>query len=876
MATERIEIVVSERGARGVRRSIADIGQGAEQADRQLGLLRRGLTLLGGALAIDQLRRAADSYTNISNRIRLVTNDSEELAAVQAQLFQISQQTRSGFEDNANVYNRLALATKDLGVSQQDVLDLTKSLNQAMIISGVSAQEGAAGLLQLSQGLAAGALQADEFRSVNENIPKLMDIIAKSMGVARGELKKLAGEGKITASVVLNALREAAPELEREFANIRPTISQAFIVMQNAALNFIGSIDQANGISATFAETIIQLANNFDKVALAIAVVAGAAGLAFMVRTVATLSTAFALLGRVAVASLTTALGAVRALVTGFGLLRIAVLTNPLFIAGAAIVGSLVAAFFLFREEIESVINAFGGLRNIANRVIGFIVGGVNTIVEAWSLLPSALGDIAVQSANFLIEQFTRALNGLIFLLNKLPGVNIGESAIFQFENRFAGSAARVGEIAKQQFEQTYGKDFIAIAGKSFEEVQAMFARIANPGSTLDLSSRGVKGGSDRGLTPTLTAQQQSEFDSLLKKINPVLAAEKELAEATKLLDLAQRANLITAAEKTELMDQLNFQLRDQLNPLAAVNRELEKERNLLKLSTEQREIERRVLETVQALREAGVKVTKGMEAALRGEITALQQLNDIREREERLLKSIRGAAKDYKKDMEALENLYQRGEISIDEYTDAVRRLRIEFLETQKDAASGFERAFLKLEESVSDAATAAEDLLTGAFERAGDAVADFVETGKLDLESLVSDFARQLIKLGTQQLLVGGGNLLGFGKGATGGGFNFLNMFGGLFGGLGGLLGFQNGGEFTVGPNTSVANTPGIDNRLVAFRARDGETVTVNRPGERSGATVNIHVHGVTDADSFRRSEGQIYARAIAALQRANQRNN
>lgn len=88
MATERIQIVVSERGARTVRRDIEDIGTGALSAERGLTLLKRTLGSLGVGLALHELVQLADTYTNIQNRLKLVTTSTENLATVTAELFE--------------------------------------------------------------------------------------------------------------------------------------------------------------------------------------------------------------------------------------------------------------------------------------------------------------------------------------------------------------------------------------------------------------------------------------------------------------------------------------------------------------------------------------------------------------------------------------------------------------------------------------------------------------------------------------------------------------------------------------------------------------------------------------------------------------------
>ena len=98
----------------------------------------------------------------------------------------IANATRSDFEATSELYARLANSSKELGVGQEQLLKFTKILNQAIVLSGASAEEAAGGIRQLAQGMASGTLRGDELNSVMENFPKVADIIAQGLGVTRG------------------------------------------------------------------------------------------------------------------------------------------------------------------------------------------------------------------------------------------------------------------------------------------------------------------------------------------------------------------------------------------------------------------------------------------------------------------------------------------------------------------------------------------------------------------------------------------------------------------------------------------------------------------------------------------------------------------
>lgn len=228
-----------------------------------------------------------------------------------------------------------------------------------------------------------------------------------------------------------------------------------------------------------------------------------------------------------------------------------------------------------------------------------------------------------------------------------------------------------------------------------------------------------------------------------------------------------------------------------------------------------------------------------------------------------------------------ALNNARAAGIITLEEEQKLSRRAALDFLEDQTDAASGMQRAFIKLTENATDAAKFTEMVFTDAFKAIEDQVISFVETGTFSFNEFFRNLSRQLIRLGTQQALAGIGgfatNLLG-GQGGFGAKGPSGNRIAGIGGLLTSLLPFQQGGAFTVGANTAVQSIPGIDNRLIAFRARDGEEVTVT-PKAAGGAgavgPTNIIFNVQTkDADSFVRSQSQLQNRALAGINTARRR--
>lgn len=264
----------AEQGGNVVKRTLMGIRQAAGRTDKSLKQtsktmdrtrksafsLGRVMRIAAGAFGIREVFRAANAYQEISNRLRLVTTSGEQLIKVQDKVFDIAQKNRIGFEATAELFQRVARSSETLGLSLDDVAGITDTVAKAITLSGVSAQSANAAIVQLGQGLAAGALRGDELRSVLEQTPRLARAIADGLGVPIGKLRELGQAGKLSAAAVIQSLQDQAGVLEAEFGKTVPTISQAFTVLQNAITRTVGIFTESTGAAGGFADVLIGLA----------------------------------------------------------------------------------------------------------------------------------------------------------------------------------------------------------------------------------------------------------------------------------------------------------------------------------------------------------------------------------------------------------------------------------------------------------------------------------------------------------------------------------------------------------------------------------------------------------------------------------------
>ncbi|EDS8304337.1 tape measure protein [Salmonella enterica subsp. enterica serovar Java] len=272
-----IEYVIKADTAQLLRadKQVRDVTDGMEggfkRADKaassltsSFGSLSRVATSLMAILSVQQVSQYADAWTTLNNKLANAIRPSEQLVDVTERVFNITQQTRGSLDATASLYARLERATREYGTSADDLAKLTTIINQGFVVSGATAQEAENAIIQLSQGLASGALRGEEFNSVNEQGNRLIVALADSMGVGIGQMRQMAAAGKLTTDVVVKGLLSQGVTIGNEFANTTKTISQALQVAGNNITKFFGENSTVKTGTAIFSDAVISVSENID------------------------------------------------------------------------------------------------------------------------------------------------------------------------------------------------------------------------------------------------------------------------------------------------------------------------------------------------------------------------------------------------------------------------------------------------------------------------------------------------------------------------------------------------------------------------------------------------------------------------------------
>ena len=251
---------VVQRAFIGMGGSLGSVGSVFTGVSAVAGGLTTAIVALGAAAATSAvaIAKAGDEATATMARLASSTGGVAQATQVYEQLFKLSQQTGVAVAESAGAFSRFAVAAKEIGGTNAQVLQLVSGIQKAGIVAGTSAAEAAASVQQLGQALASGTLQGDELRSLLENMPQLAQKLAQELGVSIGQLRQMGSEGKLTADTVFPALLRATEKIGAEFEKMPVTMSRAKDILLAATQDFGERLDRITGLSQTFARFMQQ------------------------------------------------------------------------------------------------------------------------------------------------------------------------------------------------------------------------------------------------------------------------------------------------------------------------------------------------------------------------------------------------------------------------------------------------------------------------------------------------------------------------------------------------------------------------------------------------------------------------------------------
>ena len=895
--------------AAGYGRQVEKAGQQTEQLGNKakataglLGYLKKAFGAYVSLKTVQMIADIADRMQSLNNQIKLVTGSENAALAVRKELLAISNRTYADLEATGSLYVKAQRALQDYGYSQKQVLQFVEATNNAMRVGGVGAQEQAAALFQLSQALGSGRLQGDEFRSISEAAPILLDTLAEHLGKTRAEIRAMAADGKLTSDVIVEAVTAAGGKLAEQAGNMQVTLGGSLTVLKNNFAALVDDVLNGTGVMSIFAQGIKFIADNLQTFAQIIGVI----GFAYL----------FQMLNALQVTSYKVGFA--------FGRMAAIMLANPFVAVAAAAVGLLAALGWLDDamdalgiiggDTLDLIKTGFQGLSDLAEAVffnlsewakeqLGMMSGlfggffddtgtgfwgllesvakvfdmiaaviassvewGIGAFMNLWTAVENGAinaANAALKAIENLINFTINGINRVIDLANNMPGVNLGKVGTVSFSKIAGGNKPMAG--------LGFGDIFAArVAVQSESGLQskvrnAQSRAAANKAAGGQPSGGGGKPrprpsgggggrrhGGSRGSGQSDTAKLQEQFN-------------KELSTTQEKLN----------AIKAEFTDMENYGFKNQFTTLREFNAELEKAGGRYSKFDPETQIPqiRKVMEqihaqeqlnAIQAFHLDGKRHLEDMEfeVGLLGKSQAeTERLRYARELDLKVRQQTAGMSPEY------VAKMNEERDAILAQY-DAIQRIKEE---RGEDWLGGIRDGVNKYAKSMGTLREQMADMVSNTFDTLGNTLGDFVATGKANFRdmtvSILQDLSKIFIRMATMRLVssfAGGSGMF-----ANGGAFdNGLQFFasGGVFTNqvVSRPTMFAHGGGFGVmgeaGPEAIMPLTRAPNGKLgVAAQGGSGVQNNVN-------ISVSISQTGNAESDSKADSEqGRRIARML-----------
>ena len=355
-----------------------------------------------------------DTYINTQARLNLINDGLQTQAELQNKIFAAADRSRGAYSSMAAAISKMGILAGDAFGSNDEIINFTELLQKSFRIGGSSTQEQSAGMYQLTQAMAAGKLQGDEFRSIMENAPMLAQAIADFTGKSKGELKKMSAEGTITADIIKGALFAASDDINAQFEKMPKTFGDVWNKIKN------GGVQAFSGIM----ESVNRLVNTSGFENMINSLIAGMYALANAVQWVIDITSQH------------------------FDVIKPALE----FISGVLLLGmirrlALIAAYWfainwpivLVVGAIVLVSTALNAMGVTASDVFGFIGGSIGVLIAWFINLGKTITNAFIFVAKSVDDMFTNMINGvigginkIIDALNNISGVDIKSAKEFE------------------------------------------------------------------------------------------------------------------------------------------------------------------------------------------------------------------------------------------------------------------------------------------------------------------------------------------------------------------------------------------------------------------------------------------------------------
>jgi lambda family phage tail tape measure protein len=795
------------------------------EALRSIEGLKTAIASLITGVAIKQLMDFSDGITNINNRLRAMSPDMETARTKFNAIAAIAMETGAPLKDVADTFAKLSVTTRDLGISQQQVANITSTLTKQLAINGTSSVESASAMYQFNQAMALGTFQGNDLHVLLQTMPAVMQGFADSIGQPIGNLKKLGETGSITSEMVIKYFTSIKDKTDETFGNMGTTFARSFETLKTAS-----SVGFKNFESNT--ETGQKLAKSIEYIAVQIYLFSKNID-----ELIGPLSTLFKILSALVAF---TVVGRMFAFITE----TVLIFTRAVF----GLPGAIAAVGTKFMAMIEYVGTAgatFAGFGRVLTPLIG-VLGSVATWVG--SIAAGFMAWTGIDKFNEKVSELTDKNSATSKSFEEAKKAIYGQSQELDASTR----KSLVEEEAKKKL--AYAISLVALASR--QQTEDLKINLDRTKEKLDFDAKQIIINGEF----TNKSKDQIEVDTALRDLQfeRADAVRKLTEEQQKLQAELKNPAVLPDAESVKLIKE----------KIGVIGQQIETEKRLYDEQAKALPAYIIQLQSAKMLEAARVKDTENMIKMIEDQIkrshelgNELIKINDtkidikfetgeigkgqlqrqfdkiVEDGRKAGLAASRAFAASFGEDELTPEKAQELadGLEQIRRGYEDITRAQTKNLEESRKWSTGWSEAFNNYQDEAGNAANQAKTLFDTATKGMEDAIVTFAMTGKLSFKSMADSIISDIVRILAKKAIMG----------AMSGGTT------GILSGLAGLFGFASGGN--VGRDQPIMI--GEQGPEMFVPASNGTIIPNNKLNTGGGSPTNITYNiQAVDASSFR----------------------
>lgn len=213
-----------------------EIAEGTGEANQLMQTIKGAVAAYATIQTLSAALNLSDQLTSTTARLNLMNDGLQTTQDLQNMIYLSAERARGSYQATADAVSKLGLMAGDAFSSSEEIIAFMEQVNKQFTIAGTEAAGIDAAMLQLTQAMGSGVLRGEEYNSILEQAPNIIQAIADYMEVPKGQLKDMAAEGLITADIVKAAMFAAADDTNAKFEQMPKTFSQIWTSFQNTAL----------------------------------------------------------------------------------------------------------------------------------------------------------------------------------------------------------------------------------------------------------------------------------------------------------------------------------------------------------------------------------------------------------------------------------------------------------------------------------------------------------------------------------------------------------------------------------------------------------------------------------------------------------------